>query len=71
MPTWTGALDAMVIARIGASLGDQGVLPPMGPVDEKDINALRNVDGLVGIVEKTGDTGRPRGRRASSNWSDD
>jgi hypothetical protein len=71
VPTWTGSLDAIAIARIGASLRDQYVLPPIGPVDEKDLDALRNVDGLIGVVEKTDDNGRSQRRRASSNWSDD
>ena len=50
VPTWTGALDALAMARIGQSVAHQGVLPPIGPVTRKDIDALRDVDGLVGIV---------------------
>lgn len=47
VPTWSGALDAMAIARIGANLGNEGLLPPIGPVNAKDYDALRHIDGLV------------------------
>jgi hypothetical protein len=51
-PTWSDQLDAMAIARIGASLDHRGVLPALGPVRQKDTDALKTVDGLIGIVEK-------------------
>lgn len=70
VPTWTGALDAIAIARIEASLVDQDVLPPIGPVAEKDLDALRNVDGLIGLVETTDDTKGSQGKLATSNPSD-
>jgi len=54
-PSWTDQLDAMAMARIGASLRDRGVLPAIGPVTKEDIAALKTVGGLIGIVEK-----RPR-----------
>jgi hypothetical protein len=71
VPTWTGALDAIAIACIGASLRDRDVLPPIGMVDEKDLDVLRNVDGLVGLVEKKDDTVRSRRRCPSRDWSED
>jgi hypothetical protein len=70
VPTWTGALDAIAIARIGAGLRDQHALPPIGPVDLKDLDALRSVDGLIGLVDKTEISERSRRRRASGNWSE-
>jgi hypothetical protein len=50
VPTWTGALDAMAVARIGASLAEHDVLPPIGHVSKKDLDALKGVDGLIGVV---------------------
>jgi hypothetical protein len=32
--TWTGALDAMAITRIGASMRDKEILPPIGGVTQ-------------------------------------
>jgi len=52
VPAWSDQLDAMAMARIGASLQHQGVLPAIGPVDKRDLKALQNVGGLIGIVEK-------------------
>ncbi|KAH5336637.1 hypothetical protein HBI42_019520 [Parastagonospora nodorum] len=49
VPTWSVALDAMAIARIGVNLGNEGLLPPIGPVTAKDYDALRHVDGLIGL----------------------
>ncbi len=49
-PTWTTSLDALAVARIGASL-PAGTLPALGPVIRKDMEALRKVDGLVGVDE--------------------
>ncbi|KAJ4311815.1 hypothetical protein N0V94_007757 [Neodidymelliopsis sp. IMI 364377] len=49
VPTWTGAFDAMAIAQIGASVRNHDVLPPLGPVTQRDRDALRTVDALVGI----------------------
>jgi hypothetical protein len=52
-PTWTGQLDAMATARIGARLEHRGVLPAIGPVRKRDRAVLETVGGLVGIVEKS------------------
>ena len=54
-PTWSGALDAMAIARIGASLGQKDVLPLIGPVGKQNYEALNNVDSLVGISKQSSD----------------
>jgi hypothetical protein len=51
-PTWSDKLDAMAMARIGASLEQREVLPPIGPVSKERLNALQYVGGLIGIVEK-------------------
>jgi hypothetical protein len=51
-PTWSDSLDATTIACIGASLDHHGVLPAIGPVSQKDLEALNTVEGLVGIVVK-------------------
>ncbi|KAI4646106.1 uncharacterized protein J4E79_010615 [Alternaria viburni] len=52
IPSWTHQLDAMAIARIGASLHGRGVLPAIGSVSKDNIAALQTVGGLIGIVEK-------------------
>ena len=52
-PTWSGQLDAMAMARIGASLYNRGLLPAIGAVSKEDIAGLKTVGGLIGIVEKT------------------
>jgi|SRR5690242_268960 len=59
VPTWTGALDAMAIARIGASVRQHDMLPPIGPVTQRDRDALNNVDGLVGINHGPDNNSRP------------
>ncbi|KAF7678840.1 hypothetical protein GT037_002588 [Alternaria burnsii] len=46
-------LDATAIARIGASLDHQGVLPAIGPVSKEDLVTLQTVGGLIGIVERS------------------
>jgi len=53
VPTWSDQLDAMAMARIGASLHDRDVLPAIGPVSKEDLTALQTVGALVGIVEKS------------------
>jgi hypothetical protein len=71
VPTWTGALDAMAVARIGASLAERDVLPPIGHVCKKDMGALKGVDGLIGAVP--GSEGRyqeSQTRLAPSDLSD-
>lgn len=50
VPTWTRALDAMAIARIGASIGPNSALPPIGPVSSEDMEGLKGVSGLVGVA---------------------
>lgn len=42
----------MAIAQVGASLGYQTNLSPISPLSQKDADALRNVDGLIGIAQK-------------------
>jgi hypothetical protein len=53
VPTWSDQLDAMAMARIGASLGNRGVLPAIGPVSKRDFDVLQTMGGLIGIVEKS------------------
>lgn len=50
VPTWTPALDAIAVAGIGASLKDTD-LPLIGPVYQKDKAKLKQLDGLVGVLE--------------------
>ena len=50
-PTWTTSLDALAVARIGASL-PAGALPALGPVSRKDMESLRKLDGLVGVEDE-------------------
>jgi hypothetical protein len=52
VPSWSDQLDAMAMARIGASLHDRGVLPAIGPMSKEALAGLRTVGGLIGIVEK-------------------
>jgi hypothetical protein len=68
VPTWTGRLDAMAIARVGASLAEKDILPPIGGVTKEHIEALKDEDGLVGIVE-TQEGSELRMRATSSNTS--
>jgi len=51
-PTWSGQLDAMAMARIGASLHSRGVLSAIGVVSKEDIAGLKTVGGLIGVIEK-------------------
>jgi hypothetical protein len=39
VPTWTGALDAIAIARIGAGLGQKEILPSNGLITKKDTSS--------------------------------
>ncbi|KAF2826191.1 hypothetical protein CC86DRAFT_293228 [Ophiobolus disseminans] len=52
VPTWTAALDAKAMARIGASLGRQDLLSPVGSVTQNNTDALMHVNGLIGVVER-------------------
>lgn len=52
IPIWTAALDALAVARIGASMNKED-LPPLGPVDDEDLKKLMKVDGLVGVVDES------------------
>jgi len=61
VPTWSDQLDAMAMARIGASLHNKGVLPAIGPVSKEDLDALQTVSGLIGIVDKS-----PRGKSSTT-----
>ncbi len=54
VPTWTPALDAIAVARIGANL-EKTDLPPIGPVHEEDEARLAQLDGLVGLAEEEPD----------------
>jgi hypothetical protein len=54
VPSWSDQLDAMAMARIGASLDHRGVLPAIGPVKKQDLVTLQSVGGLIGIVERSG-----------------
>jgi hypothetical protein len=47
-PTWTPTLDAMAVARIGASV-DPSLLPPFGEVGQREHGKLAHTDGLVGV----------------------
>lgn len=67
IPTWSGAPDAIAIARIGASLQQKDVLLPIGPVGKEDCEALKNVDGLVGVVGSKEDDGESQRRLAPSD----
>jgi hypothetical protein len=53
VPSWSNQLDAMAMARIGASLHHRGMLPSIGPVSKEDLATLQTFGGLVGIVEKS------------------
>ena len=57
-PTWTKNLDALAVARMGASL--KGELPPVGPVTEVEMKRLHGVDGLVGVEDETENVGPVR-----------
>ncbi|KAJ7152393.1 hypothetical protein C8R46DRAFT_1007027 [Mycena filopes] len=48
VPTWTTALDAVAVARIGREV-PEGAMPPLGPVGEEDMGRMREVDALVGV----------------------
>ena len=50
VPTWTGLLDAMAIARIANSL-DKGAIPAIGSVTREDQNRLGEMNGLIGVVD--------------------
>ncbi|KAH7080617.1 hypothetical protein BKA63DRAFT_406821 [Paraphoma chrysanthemicola] len=51
VPSWTGSLDAMAVAHIGARLGQQNLLLAGVSGDrEKDSSALQRVDGLISVV---------------------
>ncbi|KAH7096077.1 hypothetical protein FB567DRAFT_48539 [Paraphoma chrysanthemicola] len=51
LPSWTGSLDAMAVAHIGARLGQQNLLLDGVSGDrERDARALQGVDGLISVV---------------------
>jgi hypothetical protein len=50
VPTWTGLLDAMAIARIANSL-DKGTIPAIGAFTREDQNKLGEMTGLIGVVD--------------------
>ncbi|THU89073.1 hypothetical protein K435DRAFT_969251 [Dendrothele bispora CBS 962.96] len=49
VPTWTNALDALAIARIGKEMADSD-LPPIGPVQKKDQKKLGQAQALIGLT---------------------
>jgi hypothetical protein len=49
-PTWAGALNALAIAQMGASLGHRNLLPSVGTITKEDQDALSHVNGLIGAV---------------------
>ena len=53
IPSWSNQLDAMAMARIGASLDHRGVLPAIGPVSKEDLITVQTVGGLIRIFEKS------------------
>ena len=53
VPSWSDQLDAMAMARIGASLDHRGVLPAIGPVSKEDLITVQTVGGLIRIFEKS------------------
>ncbi|KAJ7159600.1 hypothetical protein C8R46DRAFT_1194891 [Mycena filopes] len=54
VPTWTTALDAVAVARIGREV-PEGAMPPLGPVGEEDMGRMREVNALVGVDGSAGD----------------
>lgn len=52
MPTWTGLLDALAIARIANSL-DKGTIPAIDSVRLEDLKNLGNINGLIGVDKST------------------
>jgi hypothetical protein len=50
VPTWTAVLDAMATAQMGASLGQQNALAPIGSANINDHDILNDIDGLIGTV---------------------
>jgi len=54
VPTWTAALDAIAVARMGKSMEDKA-LPPIGPVYKKDWEKLRTMDGIIGVIDDARD----------------
>ena len=53
-PTWTSVLDALAVARLGASMGRE-LLLPLRPPDLETLAGLENVNGLVGIIGTSSD----------------
>lgn len=51
VPTWTTALDAVAVARIGASIGKEN-LPPLRPRREIDMMKLKEIDVTIGVVDE-------------------
>lgn len=76
VPSWTGALDAMAMAHVGARLGQQNVLLDGVSGDrERDARRLQKLDGLVGVVhleegQEESDTEMQQLRRASFEQQD-
>jgi hypothetical protein len=54
VPTWTTVLNAMAMARVGASL-EPNTLPPIRPLERSDTEKLKSASGLFGVVEATKD----------------
>ncbi|KAH7073740.1 hypothetical protein BKA63DRAFT_576065 [Paraphoma chrysanthemicola] len=71
VPTWTGALDAMAMARIGASLGQKDVSLSTRLVSRRDLDAIHDVDVLIGVVDKDDSQSYSGSRGASDAGSSD
>ena len=50
VPTWTDMLDALAVARITNSLSRTDI-PSLGSITPSEIERLRKLDGLVGVIE--------------------
>ncbi|KAF8134083.1 hypothetical protein K438DRAFT_1787382 [Mycena galopus ATCC 62051] len=48
VPTWTTSLDALAVAQIARGV-PEGEIPPLGPVSEKKLQKMQEVDALVGV----------------------
>jgi hypothetical protein len=49
IPTWTGMLDALAVARITNSL-EKGTVPAMGGMSIRDLDGLIETNGAIGVV---------------------
>lgn len=66
VPIWTSALDALAVARIGASM-ETSDLPPIGAVYPADLDKLTEVDALIGIAVSDESSMLPRNPLDTNN----